>query len=161
MINYISKTEDVVWLAYKLKDKLESKISINEFGLYKEVLEGYYDKNGEAWISSKCVDFCVKYNRNSFLRVGTGENSFHKSYEEKLEVLKDIGRVIIDTESITGKQFGYPLAFYKAVFEDSVVPTLEWAFKKQEEYTEALKNGTLFDDAFVENLIVNPKQKIK
>lgn len=161
MINYISRTEDVKWLAYKLKNALDSKISINQYGLNQEVLHGYYDKEMCCRFDYFKLDFYVKYNRNYFLRIGVGENSFHKSYEEKLEALKDIGRVIIDTESITGKQFGYPLAFYKAVFEDSVVPTLEWAFKNQEEYTEALKNGTLFDDAFVENLIVNPKQKIK
>jgi len=161
MINYISRTEDVKWLAYKLKNALGSKISINQYGLNQEVLHGYYDKEMCCRFDYFKLDFYVKYNRNYFLRIGVGENCFNKSYEEKIEALKDIGKVIIDTESAAGKKIGYPLAFYKAVFEDSSVPTLEWAFRNQEEYTEELRRGTIFDDARIEDLIIKPKQKIK
>lgn len=162
MINYISRTEDVKWLAYKLKDVLGSKISINKYGLNQEVLHGYYNEKGKTWDRENCIDFHIKYNRNVFLRIGTGEIHIRKSYDEKLAALKEIGKVIIDTETITDKKIGQPLAFYRAVSDDSIVPTLEWAFRNQEEYVEELKNGTIFDDATIENLIIiDPKMKIK
>ena len=161
MINYISKTEDVKWLAYKLKDALESKISINQYGLNQEVLHGYYDKEMCCRFDYFKLDFHIKYNRNYFLRLGIGEDSVGKSYQEKINALKDIGKVVINLESMVDKKIGPPLAFYNAVSEDSVVPTLEWAFRNQAEYIEELRNGTIFDDADIENLIIHPMQKIK
>ena len=46
--NFISKTEDVVWLAYKLKNELGDKVSINKFGLWKEVLEAKFCLKGNC-----------------------------------------------------------------------------------------------------------------
>ena len=43
MINFTSKTEDIVWLAYKLVKEMGENVSINKFSLYQEILTGKYE----------------------------------------------------------------------------------------------------------------------
>lgn len=160
MINYISKNDDVKWLAYRLKDSLGPKISINQYELHQQVLHGYYGRQNQ--FSSDGVDFHIKYSRREFLRITVGEIKIREPYEKKLEALKEIGSSVAEIIERDGLPIGLPLAFYNAVDEECKRPSLDWAFQNPEAYEKELLEDTLFDDASVKNLIwTSGKQKKK
>ncbi|MCI8588535.1 MAG: hypothetical protein HFG40_02675 [Bacilli bacterium] len=162
MINYISKEKDVVWLAYRLKDCLGSRVSINQYGMKQRNLLGYYTDQENKFARINGVDFHIKYSRKEFLRIGIGEIKVREPYEKKLEALKIIGKELSEIKERGGLPIGPPLAFYNSVDEEGKVPTLEWAFCNSLEYSKELSEGTLFDDATIEDLVwINEKLKIK
>jgi len=151
-MEYMSKTEDVVWLAYKLKAEMQLNVSINMFGLYNEVLTGkYYPEVNKPF---NYIDFNIKYSKGEFLRLNVGEIVSYKKYLEKLDAIKALRDVI---SKIIGEQ---PVVFYN-VDEN---PYYDWAFTQKREYVQEFIDGIAFDDAIPTGVIVfeeNIKDKVK
>lgn len=146
--NFMSKMEDVVWLAYKLKDELGDKISINKIGLYKEFLEGVYNLDG-----NRSVDFCVLYSDKEFMRVCVGEMRVSFSYEDKVFVLNKIGTAIGNIVR-NGVSLGEPTIFYNVKDEEYMVPHLEYCYAQKEGAIKAFKDKTIFDDGIPYDVVV-------
>lgn len=148
--DFMSKTEDVVWLAYKLKDELGGKISINKVGLWKEYLEGIYNLD-----HNRSIIFTILYSNKEFLRVSVGEvGAYAYSYEDKVVALNEIksaiSRIVRD-----GVSLGEPSVFYNVRDEKYKVPYLEYIYGDKENYIKAFQDKTIFDDGTVpEDVII-------
>ena len=156
MNEFYSKTEDCYLLAGKLKKELENKI---EFwgSTYQEVpsgkyLSSYRRNNGEYMFNGQYISFYFKFSENEFLRIGVGSNYRGSSIEEKMAALSDF-------YSILSKEYGDPTVFYTIKGDDKEFLTLQWAFINKEEEIVKFQNGTYFDDAEIDKLIVIGKNK--
>ena len=156
MNEFYSKTEDCYLLAGKLKKELENKI---EFwgSTYQEVpsgkyLSSYRRNNGEYMFNGQYISFYFKFSENEFLRIGVGSNYRGSSIGEKMAVLSDF-------YSILSKEYGDPTVFYTIKGDDKEFLTLQWAFINKEEEIVKFQNGTYFDDAEIDKLIVIGKNK--
>ena len=143
-IDFMSKPEDIVWIAYKLKNELGSRISINRFGLYKEILEGRYNLKG----CDRGIDFSILYSDKEFLRVSVGETWVSARYEDKLFVLNEI-KTVIGNIVRDGVSLGEPSVFYNIREDDYMIPHLEYVYADKEETIKAFQNNTIFDDGEV------------
>lgn len=156
MNEFYSKTEDCYLLAGKLKKELENKI---EFwgSTYQEVpsgkyLSSYRRNNGEYMFNGQYIPFYFKFSENKFLRIGVGSNYRGSSIGEKMAALSDF-------YSILSKEYGDPTVFYTIKGDDKEFLTLQWAFINKEEEIVKFQNGTYFDDAEIDKLIVIGKNK--
>ena len=156
MNEFYSKTEDCYLLAGKLKKELENKI---EFwgSTYQEVpsgkyLSSYRRNNGEYMFNGQYIPFYFKFSENEFLRIGVGSNYRGSSIGEKMAALSDF-------YSILSKEYGNPTVFYTIKGDDKEFLTLQWAFINKEEEIVKFQNGTYFDDAEIDKLIVIGKNK--
>ncbi len=156
MNEFYSKTEDCYILAGKLKKGLENKI---EFwgSTYQEVpsgkyLSSYRRNNGEYMFNGQYIPFYFKFSENEFLRIGVGSNYRGSSIGEKMAALSDF-------YSILSKEYGDPTVFYTIKGDDKEFLTLQWAFINKEEDIVKFQNGTYFDDAEIDKLIVIGKNK--
>lgn len=149
--NFMSKTDDVVWLAYQLKNKLGGKISINKMGLYKEVLEGRYNLKGH----DRGIDFGILYSDKEFLRVSVGEIcTYTSSYEDKLSVLNELKNAI-STIVRDGLPLGEPSVFYNVREDKYMIPHIEYIYADKEETIKAFQDKTIFDDGGIpEDVII-------
>lgn len=149
--NFMSKTDDVVWLAYQFKNKLGSKISINKMGLYKEVLEGKYNLKGH----DRGIDFGILYSDKEFLRVSIGEiGAYASSYEDRLFVLNEIKNAISSIFR-DGVSLGEPSVFYNVRDEEYMIPHLGYIYSDKEETIKAFQDKTIFDDGGIpEDVII-------
>lgn len=159
-MNFVSKTDDVIWLYYKLKDEIGEKISVNELGLYQEVLSGKYYKD-KTDFRDRGINFGIKYSENEFLRITIGEYQLDKTYEEKLNALFDLYNVISKIQNKNGELIGEPLALYNVYKGRIRTPYLEWAFTKQDEYIKQLQDDTLFDDGSIKDLVLFNQLKLE
>ena len=64
-----------------------------------------------------------------------------------------------DFYSILSKEYGDPTVFYTIKGDDKEFLTLQWAFINKEEEIVKFQNGTYFDDAEIDKLIVIGKNK--
>lgn len=153
--NFMSKTEDVVWLAYQLKNKLGDKISINKIGLYKEVLEGKYNLNGRDFYAGGSIYFGILYSNKEFLRIFVGEiGTSLSSYEDKLVVLNELKNAISNIVR-DGVSLGEPSVFYNVRDEEYMIPHLEYIYSDKENYIKSFEDKTIFDDGGVpEDVII-------
>ena len=152
--NFMSKTEDVVWLAYKLKDELGDKISINKIGLYKEVLEGVYNLNGRNFYEGGSIYFGILYSNKEFLRIYVGEiGTSLSSYEDKVFVLNELKNAISNIVR-NGVSLGEPSVFYNVRDDEYKVPHLEYIYADKENYIRAFQEKTIFDDGIPEDVII-------
>lgn len=156
MNEFYSKTEDCYLLAGKLKKELENKI---EFwgSTYQEVpsgkyLSSYRRNNGEYMFNGQYIPFYFKFSENEFLRIGVGSNYRGSSIGEKMAALSDF-------YSILSKEYGDPTVFYTIKGDDKEFLILQWAFINKEEEIVKFQNGTYFDDAEIDKLIVIGKNK--
>ena len=156
MNEFYSKTEDCYLLAGKLKKELENKI---EFwgSTYQEVpsgkyLSSYRRNNREYMFNGQYIPFYFKFSKNEFLRIGVGSNYRGSSIGEKMAALSDF-------YSILSKEYGDPTVFYTIKGDDKEFLTLQWAFINKEEDIVKFQNGTYFDDAEIDKLIVIGKNK--
>ena len=153
--NFMSKTEDVVWLAYQLKNKLGDKISINKIGLYKEVLTGIYNLNGRDFYAGGSIYFGILYSDKEFLRIFVGEiGTSLSSYEDKVFVLNELKNAI---SSIVrdGVLLGEPSVFYNVRDGEYMIPHLEYIYADKENYIKSFQDKTIFDDGGVpEDVII-------
>lgn len=155
MIDFTSKTEDIVWLAYKLVEEMGENVSINKFGLYQEILTGKYEiERSILGPRYNGIDFNIKYSANEFLSINVGEIQMIKPYEEKLKVLNEIYNIVRKITDKNGNAIGEPVAFYDISEGKYKVPHLDWVFCKKEEYVSELANGTLFDDGVAKDLFL-------
>ena len=155
MIDFTSKTEDIIWLAYKLVKVLGDNVSINKFGLCQEILTGKYEvERSPLGPRYNGIDFDIKYSANEFLTIAVGELYAYKPYEEKLKVLNKIYNIVRKITGKNGITIGEPVAFYNISDGKYKVPHLDWVFCKKEEYVSELVNGTLFDDGVAEDLFL-------
>lgn len=145
MENIYSKSEDVMWLALELKNKLDKYISFNSFGIDNPILTGVYSKNGSIapYYTNKDVRFYIKFCRGEFLRI-----QISKGNNKEKDVINAMD-VLVDTLSSINN-VGCPLALY----EIDEALTCEYAFKNIEETIEALKSGTFFDSGSISNLVI-------
>ena len=158
-MNYMSKAEDVEFLAHELVKVLGDKISINTFSLGQEVLSGKYLKDKEKFIKFNGIDFNIKYSKGEFLRINVGEIDLLKPYSEKYEAIIDLKNAISTISLNEQEKIGEPLAFYYIEENEHCIPYYEWAFQKQEEYISELENNTLFDDGtIIEGLTIFNKK---
>ncbi|MDE5587167.1 MAG: hypothetical protein K2I72_02205, partial [Bacilli bacterium] len=159
--NVMPRAEDATWMAHQLKTLLGKNISINQSEPDQEVLHGKYLPDKIKMSSSprfEGIDFHIKYNKEEFLRIATGEISMHYSTQEKIEALEDLCEAI----SNLGMQIGKPLAYYEVSYGDARVPYYEWAFHYKKEWIRQLKNNILFSGVDIEELRIideEPKQK--
>ena len=151
--NFMSKIEDVVWLAYSLKNELGDKISINQIGLWKEVLEGKFHLKG--YNRYEGIDFAVLYSDKEFLRISVGEiGAYRSSYEDKLVVLNELKNAISAIVR-NGVSLGEPSVFYNVREDEYMIPHLEYIYADKENYIKSFQDKTIFDDGGIpEDVIV-------
>lgn len=159
-MNYMSKAEDVEFLAHELVKVLGDKISINRFSLGQEVLSGKYLKDTEKFIKFNGIDFNIKYSTGEFLRINVGETDLLKPYSEKFKTIVELKNAIANISLNEEERIGDPLAFYYIEESGHYIPYYEWAFVKQEEYISELENNMLFDDGtIIEGLTIFNKKE--
>lgn len=148
MENIYSKSEDVMWLAQQLKNKLNQYVSFNKFGISNPVLTGVYCKNRShaPYYSHEDVRFFIKFCKGEFLRIQISKGcNTNKDIVNAMDALINTLSVI----DIENKPIGFPLAIYET--EEDL--TSEYAFKNIKETIKALKEGTFFDDGSISNLL--------
>ena len=151
MKEMFSKTNDCYLLAKKMKQKLRNKIdfygSINTPLPSGKYLSTYRRKNGEYMFNGHCLSFYFKFSKNEFLRISVGSNYVGNEFGEKMAALSDFYEVL-------SEEYGKPTLFYTIKDDDEGLLTLHWSFINKEEEIEKFKNGTYFDDAEIDTLII-------
>lgn len=148
-----SKTEDCIELARILKKKMGNKIEF--YGsIYQNVISGkYYEYHGQPhsnldYLFEKVLSFYYKFNKDGFLRIEVGDTPpCHYSLGRKLAALSEFYEVLHEL-------FGVPTVFYTTKNDDEGKISLQWSFINKEEEIKEFKNGTYFDDAEIDKLIV-------
>ena len=148
-----SNADDCLKLARLLKDKLKEKIEFRG-STYQEVISGIYHSlpynKYENFIDYRNdeVEFCYTFLENGFLSISVSDSAYKNfSMGHKLAVLSDLYEVISEV-------YGNPTAFYTTKDDDENSINLEWDFIEKEETIVSFKNGTRFEDAIVDKLIV-------
>ena len=155
-----SKSEDCMMLFQLLKRHLGKQIDY--YGTaYTELFSGNYFSHYRE--SHRAVDyyfgegipFYYKFCKDGFLRIQVGNSIYHKtSMSEKLAALSDFYEVFSEV-------FGEPTAFFTTKEDEEELLSMHWSFVNQEEDIQALKNGTFFDDAELDKVIIMGESKEK
>lgn len=150
MTEIYSNAEDCFELANYLKKKMGSKIDF--YGsICQEVISGSYFSDFESKHYHSYGDgllFYYKFCKEGFLRIGIGSFYPHNnSIGEKLAALSGFYEVL-------SEQYGEPTVFYTTKDDDEGTLSLQWSFVNKEEDIQSLKNGSYFDDAEIDELIV-------
>jgi len=152
MSELYSNAEDCNKIAKILYNKLKRKIEF--YGsTYQEVISGKYHclpfktYNSYDDYKSDEVSFAYKFCENGFLRISVGDAIYKKTIGHKLAVLSDFYEVISEI-------YGVPTLFYIIKDDDENTINLQWSFVEKEQDIENFKNGTAFDDARIDELIV-------
>ena len=160
MLELYSKAEDCNKLAKVLYSKLKRKIEF--YGsTCLEVISGKYHclpreayKNYDDYKKDE-LSFSYKFLENGFLSIQVNDSIYKKaSMGHKLAALSDLYEVI-------SREYGEPTVFYTIKDDDENSINFEWAFIEKEDTVEAFKNGTRFDDAEVDELIIIGAEKEK
>lgn len=156
-----SNGDDCKELAQILNNEIKGKIAFS-WNNYEQIMGGSYNcipsntYNGYLEEKKELVNFYYKFLKDSFLRIGVGNNSLSKkTVGHKLAALSDFYQVL-------SKKFGEPTLFYTEKNDDEEYLNFEWSFKYKEESIEAFKNNTIFDDGDkIDNLIIigDPQDK--
>ena len=157
MSEIFSNADDCCKLARKFKKQLGDKIdfygSINTPIPSGKYLSLYRRSNGEYFsYNCNCLPFYFKFAENGFLRIGVGSHSKDNSLGEKLAALSDFYEVLCE-------EYGEPTVFYTTKEDDEGLLTLQWSFINKEEEIAKFQNGTYFDDAEIDTLIVFGQKK--
>lgn len=157
MSEIFSNADDCCKLARKFKKQLGDKIdfygSINTPLPSGKYLSLYRRSNGEYFsYNCNCLPFYFKFAENGFLRIGVGSHSKDNSLGEKLAALSDFYEVLCE-------EYGEPTVFYTTKDDDEGLLTLQWSFINKEEEIAKFQNGTYFDDAEIDTLIVFGQKK--
>ena len=155
-----SKSEDCFELYKNLRRKMGNKIEYAGTA-YTELFEGKYfshfreQHSNLDYLYERGIPFYYKFCKNGFLRIGIGDSIYHKSsVGEKLAALSDFYEVLSET-------YGEPTVFYTTKDDDEGLLSMHWSFINKEEDIQQFKEGTFFDDAEIDELIIigEPKQK--
>ena len=157
MSELYSNAEDCHLLSKKLKKELGNKI---EFvgSTYTSILCGKYISSyrrnkGKMFLEDyNCLLFYIKFVENGFLRVSTGSYLCDNSLGERLAALSGFYKVL-------SKEYGEPTIFYTTKDDDEELLNLQWSFVNKEEDIKEFQNGTYFDDAQIDRLIVFVQKK--
>ena len=152
MSELYSNAEDCNKIAKILYSKLKRKIEF--YGsTHQEVISGVYHclpyntyKSYGDYKKDE-LSFNYKFCENGFLRISIGDVIYRKSIGHKLAVLSDFYEVLSEI-------YGLPTLFYTIKEDDENTLNLQWSFSRKEEDIQDFKNGTAFDDAEIDELIV-------
>lgn len=147
-----SNKEDCFELSKKLKQILGEKIEF--YGsIHQEVISGkYYSFSLDKYTTFKdfrndAVTFYLKFCKNGFLRIGVGDYLGNGSLGHKLAVLSDFYEILKE-------EYGEPTVFYTIKNDDENMLNFHWSFYNKEEVIQNFENGTVFDDAEIDELII-------
>ena len=145
-----SNDYDCYELYKMLKRKMGDKIDY--YGTpYNALFKGEYFSPYKE--SKKGIPFYYKYCQNVFLRIQVGSSRYHQALEgEKLATLSDFYEVLSEV-------FGEPTVFYTTKDDKEELLSLQWSFVNKEEDIKKFKEGTYFDDAQIDELIVIDESK--
>jgi len=146
-----SNAEDCFALAKYLKKKMGSKIDF--YGsVRQEVIRGKYfshyrDPHSELdYLFEEGLPFYLKFCKNGFLRIEIG--SLHNnSMGERLAALSSFYKVL-------SEQHGDPTVFYTIKDDDEKALSLQWSLANRVEDIQKFRNGSYFDDAEIDELII-------
>lgn len=155
MTEIYSNANDCLELARYLKKKMGSKIDF--YGsIYQEVISGSYFSDFESkhyHFYGDGLSFYYKFCKEGFLRIGIGSFYPHNnSIGEKLAALSNFYEVL-------SEQYGEPTVFYTTKDDEEGTLSLQWSFVNKEEDIQNLRNGSYFDDAEIDELIVIGESK--
>lgn len=148
-----SNADDCLELARYLKKKMGNKIEF--YGsVQQEVIQGKYFSHYREphsdldYLFEKGLSFCFKFCEGGFLRIGVGSLPPNQnSVGEKLAALSSFYEVL-------SEQYGEPTVFYTTKGDEEGTLSLHWSFINKEEEIQEFRNGSCFDDAEIEELIV-------
>ena len=152
-----SSAEDCYKLSKLLNSKLRDKIEFSGSTFLEVVIGNYHSlpySRYESFLSYKydVVEFCYTFLENGFLRISVSDSAYKKaSMGHKLAVLSDLYQVI-------SEKYKEPSVFYTLKDDDENSINLEWNFIQKEDTIEAYKNGTIFEDEQVKDLIIIGEQ---
>lgn len=151
-----SNANDCKQLAKYLKKKMGNRI---EFDGVHEVWCGkyfHYHREPHSDLDFTFDDglpFYYKFCKGAFLRIGVGSSYKHKtSVGEKLAALSNFYEVLRE-------QYGEPTVFYTLKDDDEGMLSLQWSFINKKEDIKEFRNGSYFDDAKINELIVIGEEK--
>jgi len=155
MAEIYSNADDCLELARYLKNKMGSKIDF--YGsIHQGVISGSYFSDFESKHYHPYGDglsFYYKFCKEGFLRIGIGSFcSRNNSVGEKLAALSNFYEVL-------SEQYGEPTVFYTTKDDDERTLSLQWSFVNKEEDIQNFMNGSYFDDAEIDELIVFGKPR--
>lgn len=155
-----SKDEDCYELYKTLRKKMGNKIEYSGTP-YTELFYGKYfsyyrePHSDLDYLYERGLPFHYKFCKNGFLRIGVGSSIYHNtSVGEKLAALSDFYEVL-------SEEFGEPNVFYTIKNDDEGLLSMQWAFINKEEEIQKFKDGTYFDDAEIDELIIIGESKQK
>ena len=157
-----SKAEDCYELYKLLKKKMGTKIECDDVP-YTETFSGRYfsyDREPHSdldYLYERGISFYYKFCKNVFLRIGVGNALRHYTFDdtsvgEKLAALSDFYEVL-------SEEFGEPTVFYTTKDDEDDVLAMQWSFINKEEEIQQFKDGTYFDDAEIDKLVVFDESK--
>ena len=156
MAELFSKAEDCNKLAKYLYSRLHNKLEF--YGVtYQEVISGKYHSlpfNTYETLEDYKKDelsFSYKFCDKGFLRISVGDSVYKKTIGHKLAALSDLYQELSEL-------YGLPTIFYTTKDDDENSLTLQWSFSQKEKDIEEFKNGTAFDDAETDELIIFGEQ---
>lgn len=148
-----SNADDCYELARFLKKKMGNKIEF--YGSVRlAVIQGKYFSHYREphsdldFLFEEGLSFQYKFCKKGFLRIGVGSLPPDKnSVGEKLAALSSFYEVL-------SEQYGEPTVFYTTKGDEEGTLSLHWSFINKEEEIQKFRNGSYFDDAEIEELIV-------
>lgn len=160
MSEIYSNADDCLELARHLKKKMGNKIDF--YGsIRQEVISGKYfshyrDPHSELdYLFEEGLPFYYKFCKEGFLRIQIGSFYPHNnSVGEKLAALSNFYEVL-------SEQYGEPTVFYTTKDDEEGTLSLHWSFVNKEEDIQKFRNGSYFDDAEVDELIVIGEPRIQ
>lgn len=160
MSEIYSNADDCLELARHLKKKMGNKIDF--YGsIRQEVISGKYfshyrDPHSELdYLFEEGLPFYYKFCKEGFLRIQIGSFYPHNnSVGEKLAALSNFYEVL-------SEQYGEPTVFYTTKDDEEGTLSLHWSFVNKEEDIQKFRNGSYFDDAEVDDLIVIGEPRIQ
>ena len=156
MAELFSKAEDCSKIANYLYKRLHGKI---EFcgSTFQEVIYGKYHclpfnayANYEEYKNDE-LSFTYKFCEGGFLRISVENVISKKSIGHKLVVLSDLFIALSEL-------YGEPTVFYTIKDDEDESINLHWSFIQKAEDIKDFKEGTMFDDAETDELIIFGEQ---
>lgn len=156
MTELYSKAEDCSKLANYLYKRLHGKVEFSG-STFQEVIYGKYHclpfnayENYEEYRKDE-LSFSYKFCENGFLRISVENVISKKSLGHKLAVLSDFYIALSEL-------YGLPTVFYTIKDDEDESINLQWSFIQKEEDIKEFKEGTAFDDAETDELIIFGEQ---
>lgn len=152
MAELYSKAEDCKRMANYLYNKLSGKIDFRG-STYQEVIYGKYRcapyssySDYEKYKKDE-LSFYYKFLEGGFLRITIENGIGEKTMGHKLAALSDMYLAISEI-------YGSPTIFYTLKDDEDGTINLQWSFTHKDEDIKEFKEGTMFDDAEIDKLVI-------